>query len=190
MTYEFSSLDETTAPAAARPLVLGSKNKFGFIPSPVAKAALSPGLLKHLFASFAAFESSSVSSLEQEIIAMTVAFENQCHYCMAMHSALLTQKGAPAEMIDALRAGRPLADRKHETLHQYVRAVLHHRGKPPASYLVAMSEAGYSETHLLDITLGIGVYVLSTLVNRLTAAPIDPVFAPFVWEPPSSTDQG
>ena len=45
-----------TAPPDARPLLAGSAKRFGFVPSPVAKAASSPTALQHLFAGFATFE--------------------------------------------------------------------------------------------------------------------------------------
>ena len=67
-----------TAPPAARPMLLGSQKQFGFVPSPVAKAAASPVALKHLFAGFAAFDQSSLTAIEREVVAMTVAFENGC----------------------------------------------------------------------------------------------------------------
>ena len=60
----FPPFSPDTAPAAARPMLLGSQKQFGFVPSPVAKAAASPVALKHLFAGFAAFEQSSLSATE------------------------------------------------------------------------------------------------------------------------------
>ena len=175
---QFSPLSSETAPSAARPLLAGTQAKFGFVPSPVAKAAASPVALKHLFAGFAAFDQSSLSSIEREVVAMTVAFENGCAYCMALHSAQL----ADSPLLPALRAGTALPDAKLEALRLFTRDLVRTRGRADAAPLAA---AGYTEQNALDIVLGVGVYVLSTYLNILTACELDPAFAAFAWTKPS-----
>ncbi len=177
---EFAPLDPETAPTASKPLVAGSQKQFGFVPSPVAKLARSPQLLKQLFAGFAAFEHASLSPLEQEVVAMTVAFENECHYCMALHSARVADDGLRA----ALRAGTALPDPKLEALRGFVRALLAGRGRVSPSAWAAFEAAGYGEAAALDALLGVGVYVLSTLGNVMTEAELDAPFVPFRWTKP------
>ena len=80
----------------------------------VGRAAHSPALLGHLLAGFGAFERSSLSVLEREVIALTVAFENDCHYCMAMRSAILAANAEAAPMVSALRAGTTVPDLRLE----------------------------------------------------------------------------
>jgi uncharacterized peroxidase-related enzyme len=178
----FAPLDPDSLPAASRPLVEASRKKMGFVPSPIARAARAPQLLKHLLAGFPAFEQSSLSPVEREIVAMTVAYENECHYCMAMHSALLA--ASDGALVAALRDGRPLADARLEALRRFARAVLNERGRVPAEASRALAEAGYTEAQALDVVLGVGVYFLSTIANVITGAEIDPPFAGFAWERP------
>jgi AhpD family alkylhydroperoxidase len=173
-----------TAPAASRPLLSASQASFGFLPSPVALAASSPALLKHLLAGFAAFEHTSLSPLEREVVAFAVAFEIECHYCMAMHTALLVRGGAGDEgLIAALRSGSALADPRLEALRQFVRAVVVERGRPSATHWVAMDRAGFSAEQALDALLGACVYLTSTLTNVLTGAQLDAPFEAFRWRP-------
>jgi uncharacterized peroxidase-related enzyme len=182
MTH-FAPLSPDTAPPAARPILLGTRSKFGFVPSPVARAAASPVALKHLLAGFAAFDQSSLTHVEREVVAMTVAFENGCHYCMALHSAQLSPT-EPA-VVAALRAGTPLADAKLEALRVFARAITQTRARPDADTWRAFEAAGYTEANALDVTLGVGVYVLSTYLNLLTEAELDAVFEPFAWQKPA-----
>lgn len=172
---KFPSLTPDTAPPAARGMLVGSQQKFGFLPTPVAKAAGSPVALKHLLAGFAAFDESSLSHLEREVVAMTVAFEHGCHYCMALHSALLRDHAA---LVDALRAGTPLEDAKLEALRTFTREVIHTRGRPSTQ---AFEAAGYTPANALDVVLGVGVYTLSTYLNILTDAELDAPLAQFAW---------
>lgn len=184
-TERFAPLSVETASDAARAMVQASQTAFGFLPSPVAKAAHSPALLKHLLAGFAAFDRTSLTPLEREVVALTVSFENQCHYCMAMHSALLSRAPENAGLVAALRAGTALADPRLEALRLFVRAILRHRGRVPAERWQALEQAGFAEEQALEILLGTSVYLLSTLTNILTGAGDDPPFAAFRWQPPA-----
>src|SRR3954447_21428932 len=129
----FASLDAETAPPAVRPILLGSTRQFGFLPSPVAKAAHSPALLKHLMAGFAAFDGSSLSALEREVVAITVAFEMGCDYCMALHSALLAGKPENVSLLERLRAGSPLVEPKLEALRGFALELVRCRGRVAAA---------------------------------------------------------
>src|SRR5687767_12701471 len=91
MTERFVSLSVDQAPAGSRRFLEASAHPFAFVPSPVAKPARSPALLGHLLAGFAAFERSSLSPAEREVVAMTVARANECGYCIALHSATLAR---------------------------------------------------------------------------------------------------
>ncbi len=172
-----------SAPAAARPLLRASAAQFGFLPSPVARAAQSPALLKHLLAGFGAFEHSSLSALEREVVAFTVAFEIECHYCMSMHSALMARAAhVPEGFVASLRAGTALADARSEALRQFVREIVVERGRASEERWRALDAAGFTEEQALDVLLGVGVYLLSTLTNVVTGAELDAPFEPFRWE--------
>lgn len=178
----FVPLTIETASDAARPMLQGSARNFGFIPSPVAKAAHSPGMLKHLLGGFAAFDQSSLSQIEREVVAFSVAFENECSYCMAMHSAMLARSPeTPAGFVEAMRAGTQLSDPRLEALHQFVREIVRSRGRVSDASWSALEAAGYTETQALDALLGTSVYLLSTLANVLTRAELDPPFEAFRW---------
>lgn len=181
MTEHFPPLTPDSAPEAARPALRASLASFGFLPSPVARAAHSPALLKHLLAGFAAFEHTSLSQLEREVVAFAVAREIECHYCMAMHTALLVRSAADEALIAALRNGSPLAEPRLEALRQFVRALVVARGRPSEAEWRALLVAGFEPQQALEALLGTGVYLLSTLTNVLTRAELDPPFEPFRW---------
>lgn len=185
-TELFHPLSAEQAPSAAAPLLRASFEQFGFVPAPVARAAHSPAYLKHLLAGFAAFERSSLTELEREVVAMSVAFEIGCDYCMAMHSALLSRTPEHAALLHALRTGGELRPARLSLLREFVRALIRDRGRVPRSLLDALRDEGFTAQGQLDVLLGVGVYLLSTLGNVLTRAPIDPAFVAFAWEKPGS----
>ena len=180
----FQAHTEETSPDASRPILKNSQRQFGFLPAPVARAAESPALLKHMRAGFAAFDQSLLDAVEREVVAMTVAFHIGCHYCMAMHSALLSREHP--QLVEALRAGSPLPTARLQALAVFVRALIAGNGLVAEDTWRAFTEAGFSPRHALDVVLGTSVYLLSTLTNVLTEAPLDAAFQAFAWERPAS----
>jgi AhpD family alkylhydroperoxidase len=181
----FQALESELALPAARPMLSATRQSFGFVPSPVAKAARSPGLLKQLLGGLTAFERSSLAPLEREVVAMTVAFENECHYCMALHSAQLAATPDSERLLGELRAGAVLSAPRLEALRQFVLALLRTRGRPSETAWTQFEAAGYSEEDALDVLLGVGAYWLSTVGNVLMGAELDAPFVPFAWSAPS-----
>jgi uncharacterized peroxidase-related enzyme len=174
----FASHTKDTAPAAARAMLVASERQFGFVPSPVAKLAGSPVALQHLLAGFDMFDRTGLSTVEREVVAMTVAYETGCHYCMAMHSAMLQ---ASPELVAALRGGRALSDPRLEPLRELARAIVVEHGRVGAPVWERFVAAGFTHAQALDVLLGVGVYLLSTLGNNLTGVELDAAFATFAW---------
>jgi len=184
-SQRFAPLSVETAAPASRPMLAASLKHFGFLPSPIAKAAHSPMLLKHLLAGFDAFDRSSLSSIEREVVAFTVAFEIECHYCMALHTALNAAAPEHAALVAALRDGTALPDPRLEALRQFARDIVRMHGRVPEERWQALARADFSEQQALDALLGVGVYLLSTLSNVVSGAELDPAFAQFRWQKPS-----
>ncbi len=84
-----------------------------------------------------------------------------------------------------MRAGGPLPVAKLEALRGYARALVLERGQVPDAVAQALSAAGYSEPQALEVVLGVATYTLSTFLNLVTDAPLDPPFAAFAWDRPS-----
>lgn len=183
-TDPFPALTETTAPAEIRSTLAASVRQLGFLAQPVARAARSPALLRHLLAGFAAFERTSLAPIEREVVAMTVAFERGCHYCMAMHSAMLAADPANARLVAGLRDGAPLDAARLEAVRALVRALLVDHGELDRNELARFFAAGFTEEHALEVVLGVSIYELSTTTNILTDAALDPPFAAFAWTRP------
>lgn len=183
----FISLTPETAPAPATRILQGSQRQFGFLPSPLAKAAHAPLYLKHLLAGFEAFERTSLSATEREVVALSVAREQGCEYCMAMHSALLAKDPEHGALLAALRDGTAIAAKRLEALRAFVVALVKGGGRVPDELFARVRAAGFTQEQCLEILLGVGVYFMSTAGNALTQAELDAPFAAFAWQPQAST---
>ncbi|MGW9192229.1 carboxymuconolactone decarboxylase family protein [Micromonospora chersina] len=181
----FTAHTPDTAPAAARPTMATLHRKLGHLPGAVALMAESPELLKGFLTANAVFEATDLDPVAREVVVLTVATRNECHLCVAMHTATLTRNGAAPELIEALRAGAALPDPRLEALRRFTVAVLDHRGAVPDGDLDAFLAGGWQPRHALDVVLGVGTYTISTFANRLTDAPLDPPLAAYAWSPAS-----
>lgn len=182
----FPSHTLDTAPDGARAVLEGTRRKFGFVPSPVARQATSPETLQGFLGAVALFDAGTLAPVEREVVTFVVATRNECRYCVAMHSATLDATGAGGDLLSALREQRVLPVIRLESLRQFTIAVLEAAGAVADEDLEGFLAAGFSPRNALEVVLGIGAYTISTYANRMTAAPLDPPFEPFVWEPDSA----
>lgn len=133
----------------------------------------------------AIFESATLDQLSRETLIMTVATRNDCHICLAMHTAKLIALGADSDLIAALREEKPLPlpDERLEAVRQFTLAVVATAGAVDDEALQGFLAHGYTPQNALEVILGIGAYTMSTPANRMVDAPMDPQLAPFAPAP-------
>jgi AhpD family alkylhydroperoxidase len=170
---QFADHTEDSAPAGSRRLMAQTAARMGYLPAAVARMAESPELLNGFLTASGLFERTSLDPVAREVLIMTVASRNECHLCVAMHTAKLATLGADTSLVAALRAGQPLASPRLEALRVFTLAVLEARGGVSEHDLSLFLAGGYSRQNALEVVLGIGAYTISTFANRMTGAPID-----------------
>jgi AhpD family alkylhydroperoxidase len=183
-----------SAPPASRHHMTATAHHLGYLPSATARWASSPELLDGFGRLNALFEATTLSPLAREVVVMTIVTRNDCHVCVAMHTARLTALGADAPVITALRGGTtpgaapeggtrgtslPLADPVLEAVRLFTLRTIETAGDVGDDALRAFRSAGYTPRNALEIVLGIGTYTMSTLANRLTGATVDEQLSAF-----------
>jgi len=172
-----------SAPAGSRRFMVATQNHLGYLPAATARWAASPHLLAGFGRTSAIFGDSTLDPVAREVVIMTIAARNGCHVCVAMHTARLTSLAAPADVIASLREAAPLADQRLEAVRVFTLRLLDTAGDVGDDALRAFLTAGYTSQNALEVVLGIGTYTMSTLANRLTAAPVDEALSAFAWDP-------
>jgi uncharacterized peroxidase-related enzyme len=160
-----------------------AKAQTGFIPNMYAGMANSPGMLETYLDGYSRFrEDSGFTPVEQEVVLLSISYGNACEYCVAAHSFVAEQVSkVPAQVIDAIRAGRPITDARLAALSSMTATLLSTRGLPKIEDVEAFLRAGYEERHLLEIILAIAVKTLSNYANHLLHTPLDATFAGREW---------
>lgn len=171
-----------SAPAASQPVLTGAKAAFGFVPNLLGMLAEAPAALQSYVAVSSAFQKSSLTSAEQQVVLLTVSVLNECRYCVAAHTMIAAGAKVPAEVVQALRAGGTIADPKLEALRRFTEAVVRQRGWA-MDELAGFLSAGYSRAQVLEVLAGVTQKTLSNYANHLAGTPLDAAFAPSAWEP-------
>jgi uncharacterized peroxidase-related enzyme len=174
-TTTFIEHTTETAPEASRPALAATTAKLGFLPSALARLAESPSAVAAFGKIRGEWESSALSHVEREVVAVTASGAIGCEVCVAMHSGILraSPDASARQLADAFERGEPLADARLETLRRFVRAVLAERGAVSDTELGAFLAAGFTRRQALDVVVGIATYTLTGYANRLTRAPVD-----------------
>ena len=177
--HRFTQHSIESAPPAARRSMTATLGHLGYLPAALGRIASSPQLRDGFLKLSAMFDGTSLDPLSREVVVITIATRNECHVCLAMHTARLTTLRADADLIAALRDGGPLADPRLDAIRSFTLRVLETAGDVGDPALHAFFSHGYTEQNALEVVLGIGTYTMSTLANRLTGAPVDDALREF-----------
>ena len=161
-----------------------TKKQTGFIPNMYLKMGNNSALLDiytHGYDSFRA--NSGFTPTEQEVVFLSVAYQNNCEYCMAAHSFVGDKmSNVPIEVTDAIRDNKEVPDLKLAALSKLTRSLTENRGNVSQQEIDEFLAAGYAESHILGIIAGISVKTLSNYSNHLTSPVVDDIFASRTWK--------
>jgi AhpD family alkylhydroperoxidase len=178
---EFTLYDETTAPEAARPHLEAARQRMGFVTTLNAVMAESPELLAGYNALADLFGRSSLPARAKHVVWITASRENDCGYCVAAHSTMALRSGLTADLVEALRADKPLPDGRLEAVRIFTKAIVAQRGWVGEEAIETFLAAGYTRRHVLDIVLGVGMKTLSNYTNHIAHTPLDPAWKDQEW---------
>jgi uncharacterized peroxidase-related enzyme len=179
MTYTVHTIE--TAPKAAKETLAAAKEGLGFVPNLFAVMAEAPALVKAYATLSRLFDETSLSAVERQTVLLTVSFVNGCEYCIAAHSVIAGMQKVPGDVVQAIRDGNPIADRKLEALRRFTAAVVNTRGWPSEVDTAAFLGAGYGKQQVLEVVLGVGMKTLSNYTNHVAGTPLDQAFAGAAW---------
>jgi AhpD family alkylhydroperoxidase len=181
---QFTVYTADTVPEAAKPSLEAAKASFGFIPNLQGTMAESPELLAGYSTLWALFAKTTLTPHEQQVVYMTSNFENECHYCMAGHTALAKLQKMDPTVIDALRNGTEILDRKLEALHRFTGVVVRNRGWVSDADTDAFLAAGYTRRNVLEVILGVATKVMSNYTNHIAHTQLDKFMRGNEWVKP------
>jgi uncharacterized peroxidase-related enzyme len=176
-------LDKNIVSSLTQEIFDKTQKNLGFVPNMYKKMGHNPALLDAYIYSYNSFRGNSgFTPVEQEVIFLSVAYENSCDYCMAAHSFIADKMSkVPSEVTIAIREGKRIPDTKLAALSKLTRSLTVNRGNVSQDEINEFLNAGYFETHVLGVIAGIAVKTMSNYANHNTNPELDSTFAPSVW---------
>ena len=181
---KFTQHTADTAPPESAEILNDAQKNMGFVPNLYSVLAESPPALKAYKAIGDLFGATNLTKVEQNIVWLTINYENNCHYCVPAHTMIAKGAGVSDADIEALREGKPLADPKLEALRSFTAKVTRQRGDLTNADTDAFLNAGYTSEHILAVIVGQAHKVISNYTNHFANTPVDAPFQKFAWTHP------
>jgi uncharacterized peroxidase-related enzyme len=182
--HKLAAVNPATATDAQKAVLDQAVRSVGFLPNMYANMVNAPAVLSTYLHGYALFRSESgLTAAEQEVVFLAVSQANGCDYCTAAHSMIADKKsGVPADVLQAIRTGRMIPNRRLSALYALTAEMVRTQGRPGTAALHAFLEAGFQELDILYIVLAIAVKTLSNYSNHAFATPVDAVFSAYQVE--------
>lgn len=178
---EFTIHTIESAPESAKPILQQLKERIGFVPNLAATMAGAPLVLEAFVSLNSLNARSSFSGVERELVCLTVAREIECTYAVAAHSTFAKVQGAADNVLAAVRAGQTPDDARLAALTTFAQQVVRQKGELSEAQLNAFLSAGFTQTQVLEVLIGVSQVSLVSLVHRMAGTPLDAGFQPQAW---------
>jgi len=165
-----------SAPAGSKEGMKALRKKFGFVSNLMATFANSPSVLDGYLALDTAWEHSSLTATERQIILLTASVENKCLYCTAADATVLKAMKLDVAIVKAIRSRKSLPDERQDALVTLTRELVRERGFVAESVKERFFKAGYNEATLMEVLVGVALNTMSNYLDHLNPISIDPVF--------------
>jgi len=172
-----------TADTISSKLLQDAQNGMGMIPNMYAGMANNTALFEGYISSYKSFRANSgFTPQEQEVVFLSISYENNCDYCMAAHSFVAdNMTKVPLVITNAIRNNTDIPDLKLKALSIFSKVMLVKKGMPSTEDIDAFLTAGYRQHHILGVIAGLGVKTMSNYFNHIFKTPIDDAFKERTW---------
>ncbi len=177
----FSIHTAESAPEEVQPVFETGRKRYGFVPNLWGALAEAPAALDAYISLGDAFNKTSLSNVERQVVLLAISAANECTYCVAAHTVVAQMNKAPGEVIAALRDGKPLRDPRLQALRLFVETLIEKRGWADESEVQAFIAGGFNRRQVLEVILGLAYKTLSNYTNHLVDTPVDEAFAKQAW---------
>jgi len=165
-------IDPQSATGEAKQLLDAVQSGLGIVPNFIRVLANSPAALNAFLGIHGIAGAGALDPLTRERIALAVAEQNACQYCVSAHTAIGRKVGLDNDEMLANRKGRS-ADAKAEAALTFARALVEHTGQVSAAEVEAVRAAGHSDGEIVEIITHVAMNIFTNLLGKATQVEID-----------------
>lgn len=166
-------VEPSNASPAATELLAGIQRSLGVTPNMAKAMANSPALLKGYVELNGALNDGVLKPAVREQIALAVAQDNSCNYCLSAHSYLAEHVAHLSEVEIAAARRSESTDDKTAALLSFATAVNDRRGSVSAEDVASVRDAGASDEEIAETIGHVALNVLTNFFNKAADVDID-----------------
>lgn len=161
-----------TANAEQKALLEAIQSQLGMVPNFLKVFANSPAALKAFLGLHGIANDGSLDLQTRERIAVALAQQNSCEYCLSAHSAIGKKAGLSGAEIAANRAGSS-QDAKAAVAVKLARSLVEHQGDITTADLLEARNVGYTDADIVEIITHVGMNIMTNILGKASRIEID-----------------
>lgn len=148
------------------------QGQLGMVPNFLKVFANSPVALRAFLGLHGVANEGSLDLQTRERIALALAQQNSCEYCLSAHTAIGAKAGLNRDEIKAAREGTS-QDARAAVAVKFARSLREHMGEVTTSELTEMRSAGYSDADIVEVITHVGMNILTNILGKASRVEID-----------------
>lgn len=165
-------IDNHNADVEQKGLLDAIQDQLGMVPNFLRVFANSPVALRAFLGLHGVANGGSVDAPTRERIALALAQQNGCEYCVSAHTAIGRKAGLSGDDMAAARAGTS-EDAQAAVAVKFARSLMENRGDVSAIELAEVRAAGYSDADIVEIITHVGMNFLTNILGKASRVEID-----------------
>jgi uncharacterized peroxidase-related enzyme len=167
-----NQISPETATGKAKELLDAVKSKLGLVPNLTRALANAPAALEAYLQFSGSLGKGTLSAKDRERIALVVAQENHCDYCLAVHSTIGKMVGLTADEIRDSRKGTS-TDSKTDVLVRFAQKVVETQGRVSDEDLQSVRQAGFDDGALAEVVGNVALNIFTNYFNHVAGTDVD-----------------
>ncbi len=161
-----------TANAEQQALFDAIQAKLGVVPNFLKILANSPASLRAFLGLHSIANEGRLEPKTRERIALAIAQQNSCEYCVSAHTAIGRKAGLDNAEIKANRAGSS-QDAKAAVAVKFARLLVDNMGEVTTAEMTEVREAGYSDAEIVEIITHVAMNIFTNIIGKASHVDID-----------------
>ena len=148
------------------------RNKLKVLPNLFTTLVHTPVLLNSYLHFSETISQGRLTARQRELIAIAIAQNNQCEYCLSAHATLGKGAGLAMTDIELARQGNA-ASNTDQAILRLALAIVSHRGGISDDHLAMARQAQLDDGLVLEIVGHVALNILTNYVNRVAGTDVD-----------------
>ncbi len=172
MTARLNVVETTAATGPVKDMYDAVQKQIKMVPNLFKVFGNSPKVLEGYLALSGALAHDSLPAKLRELLAITVAEENRCDYCLSAHTTMGKAAGLSDTDTQAAQTGKS-SDAKYQAALTFARAVVEKHGQVSDSDIQSVRSAGYNDAQIVEIIAHVSLNILTNYTNNIAKTVID-----------------